>query len=183
MSSTPSPDLNIGFGPGAWKQLGGATFCRDPPGGPKALRQAPNIKIGGTGGGAIGGNDGDEGAEPSCATSLRTADETARSLMWPIFEFVPSYRTVCYRQSGNVGTISVSLKMTVYTHARGLTLQRARGHERRGRGGGGGRRRRSPFSPFILHRRRQGSPRGPDELTSGPQWPLNDHSMTTNGHL
>ena len=49
-ASAPSPDLNIGFGPGASKQLGGATFCRDPPGGPKALRHAPNIKIGGKGG-------------------------------------------------------------------------------------------------------------------------------------
>ena len=29
--------------------------------------------------------------------------------------------------------------------------------------------RRAPFSPRILHRRRQGSPRGPHELTSGPQ--------------
>ena len=25
--------------------------------------------------------------------------------------------------------------------------------------------------------------RVPYELTSGPQWPLNDHSMATNGHL
>ena len=45
------PDLNIGFGPGWSKQLGGATFCREPPGGPAALRHAPNIKIGGKGGG------------------------------------------------------------------------------------------------------------------------------------
>ena len=46
----PPPDLNIGFGPGWSKQLGGATFCREPPGGPAALRHAPNIKIGGKGG-------------------------------------------------------------------------------------------------------------------------------------
>ena len=49
----PSPGLNIEFGPGASEQLGGATFCRDPPEGPKAHRHAPNIQIGGKGGGAM----------------------------------------------------------------------------------------------------------------------------------
>ena len=68
-----------------------------------------------------------------CATSLRAADETAPQPDLADFEIVPSSRAVCYRQAGNVGTNSVSLKMTVYTHARGLTLQRARGQERRDR--------------------------------------------------
>ena len=45
------PNLNIGFGPGSSTQLGGATFCREPLVGPRPPRQAPNIKIGGGGGG------------------------------------------------------------------------------------------------------------------------------------
>ena len=105
-----NPDSEVAAGGGGARRRRAAAAGGGGRGGGGGRRQraaAAGAAATGGGGGAAGGggNDGDEGAEPSCATSLRTADETARSLMWPIFEFVPSYRTVCYRQSGNVGTI------------------------------------------------------------------------------
>ena len=52
-----NPDSEVAAGGGRRRRAaaaaGGATFCRDCPGRPQALRHAPNIKTGGKGGGAM----------------------------------------------------------------------------------------------------------------------------------